>query len=82
MSKNKKKITVEDFIGDKAKYDDHGQMIWGYKGNDIQKLLDISVRGWGAIQHLFKDQEEAAKFQDELGEWIADAINQKINKGK
>ncbi len=42
------------------------------------------IRGWGAIQHLFKnpdgsiDFDAAGKFQDELGEWIADAINQKL----
>lgn len=37
------------------------------------------VRGWGAIQNLFKTQKEAADFQDELGKFIADAINYKLD---
>ena len=50
-------------------------------------LLDL--RGWGAIQNLFlkngnavdPDWEERARnFQDELGRWIADAINQKLKQ--
>jgi hypothetical protein len=77
-------MTPKDFIGVKAKYDPHGTMIWGIdKQGDNQLLLD--VRGWGAIQNLFKsksgevDFDSAGKFQDEVGEWIADAINQKLN---
>jgi len=75
--------TIKGFIGVKAKYDSMGQFIWGIdeKGNH-QKLVDL--RGWGAIQNLFKNsngtinEEQAAKFQDELGEWITDAINTKL----
>ena len=75
-----KNPTVESFIGDKVEYDQHGgQFIWGiHNGEEMQMLL--SVRGWGAIQHLFDNQNDAAKFQDEMGEWIADAINEKLNK--
>jgi hypothetical protein len=40
----------------------------------------LNVRGWGAIQHLFKTQEEAMKYQDELGAWFADAINEKLER--
>jgi hypothetical protein len=78
-------VTVENFIGDKAKYDNDGTMIWGVKGDKLQRLLDL--RGWGAIQNLFaekdgvvnlQDSKEAESFQDELGEWIADAINKKL----
>ena len=70
-----------DFIGDKATYDNAGQMIFAQTGDDLQMLLD--VRGWGAIQNLpeFRDSEQkAGKFQDELGEWIAEAINEKLQK--
>ena len=74
-----KKLSVESFIGEKVEYDQHGgQFIWGlHKGDEMQMLL--SVRGWGAIQQLFEDGNDAANFQDEMGEWIADAINQKLN---
>ncbi len=42
------------------------------------------IRGWGAIQNLFKDSKgaidmkAAADFQDEIGNFIADAINEKL----
>jgi hypothetical protein len=44
------------------------------------------IRGWGAIQNMFINKdgsinfEDAEKFQDELGEFIADAINEKLMK--
>lgn len=66
-----------EFIG-KAQYDQEGQLIWGNKSGGLQMLCE--VRGWGAIQHLFKSQEEAGKFQDYMGQFIAEAINEKIEK--
>jgi uncharacterized protein YqjF (DUF2071 family) len=78
-------MKVEEFIGDHVKYDSDGQLIWGVQANgDHQRLLDL--RGWGAIQQMFKtkggtiDFEAAAKFQDELGAWIVDALNKKLQK--
>jgi hypothetical protein len=69
----------QDFIGDSVEYDKEGQIIWGVtNGDELQMLLN--VRGWGAIQHLFDSQDDAAKFQDEVGQWITDAINEKLNK--
>jgi hypothetical protein len=38
----------------------------------------VSIRGWGAIQHLFKTIEEQEEFQNELGIFIQDAINEKL----
>jgi hypothetical protein len=72
----------EDFIGKEVEYDQYGgTYIWGNDGKDnLQMIIDVRLRGWGAIQHLFKTEEEAEKFQDEVGEWIADAINQKLKK--
>ena len=40
----------------------------------------VSIRGWGAIQHLFKTHKEAKAFQDELGMFIQDAINEKLKQ--
>ncbi len=78
-------MKVTDFIGVKATYDDYGQYIWAvYKDGGQQKLADL--RGWGAIQNLFKtkggliDEEKAASFQDELGRWLVDAINEKLER--
>lgn len=77
-------MKAEDFIGPEVIYDPSGQIIWGKKEKgELQMIADI--RGWGAIQNLFKrpdksiDFEKASAFQDEVGEWIADAINQKLN---
>ena len=38
----------------------------------------VSIRGWGAIQHLFKKHEDQVAFQNELGIFIQDAINEKL----
>jgi hypothetical protein len=60
-------------------YDEYGTHIWNKdKEGDIQKVADI--RGWGAIQNLFKTQKEAEEFQDEVGKFIADAINEKVQR--
>ena len=71
-------IKVEDFIGDNVEYDESGQVIWGNKDDGQQLLID--VRGWGAIQNLIKNNDKATKFQDDLGKWFAEAINEKLNK--
>jgi hypothetical protein len=78
-------MKVTDFIGVKAQYDEDGQFIWGVDKEDrLQKIADL--RGWGAIQNLFKtsetkyDADKAAKFQDDLGQWIVDAINEKLER--
>ena len=73
----------EEFIGEKAQYDNSATKIWAVsKNGGMQMLLDL--RGWGAIQNLFpmtkEGQQQAADFQDELGEWIVDAINQKLKQ--
>lgn len=77
------KPTVESFLGLYVKYDREGQYFWGIHSNEGHQMV-AELRGWGAIQNLFKSNgkyniEDAALFQDELGEWIADAINTKLN---
>jgi hypothetical protein len=60
-------------------YDKHGQHIWKeYSDGDNQMI--VSIRGWGAIKHLFKTEQEAMNFQDEVGKFIADAINEKVKR--
>ena len=48
-----------------------------YKGREPETPI-VSIRGWGAIKHLFKTVEEQEEFQDELGKFIQDAINEKL----
>lgn len=64
-------------------YDPMGQKLFGVQKNGHHQML-ADVRGWGAIQNLFKNkdgtirEEEAAKYQDDLGQWLADAVNEKM----
>ena len=63
--------------------DPNGAMIWieSKKEGSIH-LADI--RGWGHIQHMFpmnnEGQNQAAKFQDSIGEFVACAIREKIER--
>jgi len=41
----------------------------------------IEIKGWGTIQRLFNwNYEEGINFHNEIGEWFADAINEKLEK--
>jgi hypothetical protein len=76
---------IIDFIGTKVNYHTDSGSIVGVKPENDLQLIAI-IRGWGAIQHLFKEtplslrpaKQEA--FQDRLGEFIADAITEKIER--
>ena len=74
-------MTIPEFIGENVTYDDHGQVVIGGNGDMLLK-----VRGYGSIQNLFKsmsgqvDDAKAAAFQDRLGQWITDAINEKLQR--
>lgn len=80
-------MKISDFLKGTLKYDEMGQDIWLVEedGNH-QKIVDL--RGWGRIQYLFKlpngelETETAAKFQDELGQWIVDALMEKLEREK
>lgn len=89
----KYKEQIKEFIGI-AKYDEWGGgYIWGNNPNGNQMIAQInefpdktyevvnevlSIRGWGAIQHMFPNIQSAEEFQDELGRFIAEAINDKL----
>ena len=83
---------ILQFIGNSVKYEDDGGYIWGENCNElIAQTINpdeyegtplISVRGWGAIQHLFKTAQEQDDFQNELGLFIQDAINEKLSRCK
>ncbi len=73
-------MKITDFINGKVTYDKEGQYFWiNTPECGLQMLAEL--RGWGHIQNMFKgqtSQREAAKFQDEIGEFIAQAINEQI----
>lgn len=74
---------IIEWLGDAVEYDSDGQHFWAKYPNGGIKMV-AQLRGWGAIQKMFEqkggkiDFEAAIKFQDEVGEWIADAINKKL----
>jgi hypothetical protein len=76
---------VQDFIKGKAKYDEYGQTVFIEQPDGHQQMF-ANLRGWGAIQNLFKNKDgsikfkEAEKFQDMVGEWLQDAINEKLER--
>lgn len=76
---------VKDFINGKVTYDNYGQYFWINREKEGLQMLG-ELRGWGAIQNLFKDSDanidtdKAAEFQDKIGEFIVSAINEKIER--
>lgn len=76
----------QDFINGKVTYDKFGgQYFWVNEPTGGSQML-AEMRGWGHIQNMFKrkdgsfDLDAAAKYQDELGDWIASAINEKLER--
>lgn len=79
-------MTIKDFINRKVTYDKFGgQYLWINDPKGGQKML-AELRGWGCIQNMFKDKQgnidstAAGKYQDKLGEWICEAINEKLER--
>ena len=83
-------MKVKDFINGKVTYDKFGgQYFWINLPNGGTQVL-AEMRGWGHIQNMFRkkgknsgqyiDDEATGKFQDEIGDWIADAINEKMER--
>jgi len=61
-------------------YDKFGQYFWSQKGQDGGSEMVAQLRGWGAIQQQFGTHKECAEFQDQVGKFIADAINEKVQR--
>jgi hypothetical protein len=72
-------MTIEKWLSD-VYYDAWGQRIWNKVDADGASELVAEVRGWGSLQHEFATEDEAAKFQDEVGEFIVQAIREKIER--
>lgn len=61
-------------------YDNWGQYLWSKRDEDGGSQMIGEIRGWGGIQQEFDTEIEAAVFQDEIGKFIAEAINEKIQR--
>jgi hypothetical protein len=75
-------MTIKEYLKGRVYYEPGGQIIFCGKGKfGDGHILDIAdVRGWGEIQHLFEDQQKCIDFQDGIGEFIAQAIREKLEK--
>jgi hypothetical protein len=70
---------VMDFIG-KANYTgDLGTYIWGNNKTGKTELIAM-IEGYREIQNLCTTTSEANEFQDEMGRFIVEAINEKIER--
>lgn len=73
-------MEIKDFITGKVTYDTFGgQYLWIGDLKEGARMLG-QLRGWGAIQNMIKGYVEAAAFQDRLGQFVADAINEKMER--
>lgn len=81
-------MKVTDFISERVEYDKFGGQYFWIKLEDGGSQMLAEMRGYGAIQNLFKDEKGyvntdlADEFQDEVGDWIASAINEKLERDK
>lgn len=73
---------IIDFIGT-ANYqgDDLGTYLWGNKTDGTRELLAV-VSGYNVDTEKNEGIEQAELFQNELGNFIAEAINEKIKRDK
>ena len=81
-------MEVREFINGKVEYDENGgQYFWINEPDGSQQMLAM-MRGWGHIQHMFDDKKgkmdlnAAGEFQDKVGKWVAEAINEKLEREK
>ena len=79
-------MKIKDFINGKVSYDKQGQYFWIHGNSNGMQMLG-ELRGWGYIQNMFVkngkiNESQAGEFQDEIGRFIADAINEKMDRDK
>ena len=71
-------MTIEKWLSD-VYYDEYGTHIWN-KEQDGESQLVAELRGWGALLKEFETMTEAEQFQDKVGEFIVQAIREKIER--
>lgn len=74
-------MTIEKWLSD-VYYDEFGQYLWNRLDDNQGSQMIGEVRGWGRLQQEFETPKDASKFQDEVGEFIAQAIREKIQRMK
>jgi len=76
-------MTLEEWLGD-VQYDESSISIWNRAsstrfGEKVQQPV-CDVRGWSLIRMAIPDETEAINFQDGVGQFIAEAIREKIER--
>lgn len=76
-------MTAKEYLlNGKIKFGPDSGYIWLVEP-DGNYIPICEIRGWGHIRHLFdndKNHKKACKLQDEIGEFIAEAIKEKLEK--
>ncbi len=76
---SKKTMTIEKWLSDVYQDTYVGNKIWNKKTDGGSEMI-ADIRGWGAIQYLFKNNEEAKQFQNEVCKFIVEAIREKVER--
>lgn len=74
------KPTVENWLSN-VSYDPVGQYLWNTQQNGERQMV-ADIRGFGALEHMFETPKDVYNFQDKIGEFIAQAIQEKIERLK
>jgi len=72
-------MTLKEWLKD-VYYAPFGQYLWSRQDEDGGSQMIGEIRGWGALQNEFETDIEAEVFQDEVGKFIAAAINEKVQR--
>ena len=71
-------MTIKKWLKD-VYYDKYGQYLWSKDSEGDSQMIG-KIRGWGTLQNEFSNLDNACIFQDEVGKFIADAINEKVQR--
>ena len=74
-------MTIEKWLSD-VYYDEYGTHIWNREDAEGCSQLVAEIRGWFRLQNEFPTLKESEDFQDEVGEFIVQAIREKIERLK
>lgn len=78
-------MTLKEWLGD-VQYDANSMSIWNKAssarfGEKVQQPV-CDIRGWSLIRMAIPDETEAINFQDGVGQFIAEAIREKMEREK
>ena len=73
----KKRVSIKEYLAGVEYNEELGSIVVNRKNYGQQLILD--VRGHGYITKTLKSKD-TAKFQDEVGKFVVEAILEKLNK--